>query len=342
MHAAGHLNNTALPGLRPRRGSWCGSGGLHVCAQGSRGTARAPRLALGSTRGSPHSDPRQCASRDPINSHSASRCASLFICPAPFVVCELLHGHGYVLFKFAFSFFREMPGAHTVLDECWADRGAPSGQERTAGRRRPLSLGLCCGVDRSLARSLNIDGAPARPQASRPWESERHLRLGEESSSRNGAPVPSLSHSRRRRRGAEWRTLKAQVPGGTFPWPRGFSRPSPAPWAGPSLISFRRRKAGTPLPALTEAATGRCRCTAARGQVQGARSRGETHLGRRRPARCRKGEWGSWSPRLPFLPKGPDAHRRPLPVPGEDKLRPPPVPKPVLFKSLKLMCFMDS
>lgn len=160
-------------------------------------------------------------------------------------------------------------------------KGAPSGRGRTAGRRRPLSLGLCCGVDRSLARSLNIDGAPARPQASRPWESERHLRLGEESSSRNGAPVPSLSHSRRPRRGAEWRTLKARVPGGTFPWPRGFSRPSPAPWAGPSLISLRRRKAGTPLPALMEAATGRCRCTAARGQVQGARSRGETRLGRR-------------------------------------------------------------
>lgn len=249
--------------------------------RGRGGRRELPVWLLGQPAARPRSDPRQCASRDPINSHSASRCASLFICPAPFVVCELLHGHGYVLFKFAFSFFREMPGAQTVPDECWADRGAPSGQERTAGRRRPLSLGLCCGVDRSLARSLNIDGAPARHQASRPWESERHLRLGEESSSRDGAPVPSLSHSRRRRRGAEWRTLKAQVPGGTFPWPRGFSRPSPAPWAGPALISFRRRKAGTPLPALTEAATGRCRCTATRGGVQGARSRGETRLGRR-------------------------------------------------------------
>lgn len=74
---------------------------------------------------------------------------------------------------------------------------------------------------------------------------------------------------------------------------------------------------------------------------------GRTEQGRDAPgaeeaSACRKGEWGSWSPCLPFLPKGPDAHRRPLPVPGEDKLRPPPVPKPVLFKSLKLMCFMDS
>lgn len=77
----------------------------------------------------------------------------------------------------------------------------------------------------------------------------------------------------------------------------------------------------------------------ARGRAGGT-EQGRDASGATRPAHAGKASGGSWSPL--FLPKGPDAHRRPLPVPGEDKLRPPPVPKPVLFKSLKLMCFMDS
>lgn len=191
------------PGYALEGAPGAGAGGCTCVRRGRGGRRELPVWLLGQPAARLTLTPAS-AGHAILLTHTAHLVASLFICPAPFVVCELLHGHGYVLFKFAFSFFREMPGAHTVLDECWADRGAPSGQEQTAGRRRPLSLGLCCGVDRSITRSLNIDGAPARPQASRPWESERHLRLGEESSSRDGAPVPSLSHSRRPRRGAEW------------------------------------------------------------------------------------------------------------------------------------------